>query len=338
MDNRLEGLTKFYQKAISSPLKGCCNVSEEAAKQIEREDLALRVAEAPQLAQGLASDARMVGLVLPLPIPDSSVDVLDPTLSADPGSSLAQELSWQSAMAELLALVRLEGQAAAELPTAGAGAANALEMLLANSTPELGLESGEQPAPAQSNGLRPVTPGFVETAFGNADDSALSLQDKDLFGLQSEATGPDYRSAGLGADAVRGLDIDLFGAEEGATLTSISKANVPIVDPGTIVPIDGGAGSAASISNSGTEPLENSAPGLVTLDKGAAVMELDLNAALKNADDANNLTIQGDGDDKLVLVGDWFLVSEDPVKSVSVYAYTDSPVSVVADNVEVVLA
>jgi hypothetical protein len=321
-------------------------VSEEAAKQIDREDLALRVAEAPQLAQGLAPDAKFVGLVLPLPLPESSVDALDSAIAANPLSqpllgSLAQELSWQSAMAELLALVRVEGIAAAAGPaTAGASAA-ALELLLVSSTSELGIEAGLQPDPTpHGTALKPETPGFVDAAFGNVDASVLSLQDKDLFGLESRPSGTEFRAAGLPFEGSEGLDFDLFGGRgPGQSLISISKIDNPIVDPGTLVPTNGGVGgTSASISNSGSPSLENGILGYIALDKGAATMKLDLDAALKNVDDANSLTVRGDGDDQLVLVGDWVLVSEDPVKSVSVYAYADQPVSVVADNVEVVLA
>jgi hypothetical protein len=322
-------------------------VSEEAAKQIDREDLALRVAEAPQLAQGLASDAKIIGLVLPLPLPESSADALDPVLGANPPNqsllgSLAQELSWQSAMAELLALVRVEGMAAAGAAAAAAGSqASGLELLLAVSPSELGVEAGLHPeSQLHRVTLKPAPPTFVDGSFGDVDASVLSLQDKDLFGLESNPAGADDRAAGLlPVDTGEDLDIDLFGASISQGLTTLSRIDSSRADPGTNVPIDDDISTSASITNSGTEPLQQYASGLITLDKGSAkTVKLDLNAALKNAGEDNSLTVRGDGDDTLTLVGDWFLVSQDPVNSVSVYAYADSPVSVVADNVEVVLA
>ena len=324
-------------------------MSEEAAKQIDREALALRVAEAPQLVQGLASDAKIIGLVLP--IPDQSVETLDPTLGTNPGNgpllhSLSLELSWQSAMAELLTLVRLEGLAEADAPATMAGGANALELLLASSTAELAASDSDQPAPPeQANALRPTTPDFVDAAFGDLAPSVLSLQDRDLFGLESAPQHADDRADLLGVESGQSLDIDLFGGSQGTTtgLTSISKTNNPAAatTSGVLEPTgtdDGGGAAAAGISPGGTPGNAIFIPGFVKLGSGAMEVLIDQQIALENADAANNLSVFGDGDDIVELVGDWVLVSEDPVKSVSVYAYTDASVSVVAHNVEVVLA
>ncbi|HKY95364.1 MAG TPA: hypothetical protein VJL84_08660 [Kiloniellales bacterium] len=333
-------------------------MSEEAARQIDRADLALRVAEAPQLAQGLASDPKIVGLVLPLLLPEP-VDAAGPvgaTAAASPAhepfslSAVAHELSWQSAMAELLAMVRLEGAAAVDSAAAKAASANVYELLLASATAEdsapVAATEPQQAVEGQPEQHRSVatTPDFVDHAFGNIGVSVLSLQNKDLFGFELGKDAPSAQTADLDGAARQVIDYDLFGAEGAQGISSLSKAGNPIV-VGSVggEPIDPGDGEddpgTASIGNGASLPSGgNYLPGMVKLMQGQQNVTMDLDAVLARADASHSLLVRGDGDDKLNLVGDWFLVSEDPAKSVSVYAHNESSAMVTAEQVEVILA
>jgi hypothetical protein len=327
-------------------------VSEEAARQIDREDMALRIAEAPQLAQGLATDAKIVGLVLPLLPPDvaNATDAMGPTLAASPAhesfglAAVAHELSWQSAMAELLSLVRIEGAAAIDSAAAKAASANAIELLLASATSEdpAGAAAAAEPQrpaerqPEHDDGFRPSMPVFVDTAFGNLGVSVLSLQNKDLFGFDAIKEASPAQTADLDGAARPVIDYDLFGSEGAQGLAGITKVNVPIVVGGIGGgdPVDGpGAASIGGIPDNG-----KTLAGLLKLDAGEQNITMDLKAVLGKADDTQSLVVRGDGDDHLKLVGDWVLVSENTEKSVSVYAHSDSGTTVTADHVEVVLA
>jgi len=307
-------------------------VSDEAAKNIEREDSSLRVAEAPQLAQGLAADAAAVGFALP---------PLQPEVGAGEAFSLAtlaHELSWQSAMAELLSLVRLEGLAAVHAAAAQSAPLPALGLLLAPSSVDQAARAVEPQAverQAEPEG-RTAAPGFVDSGFGNPGVSVLSLQNKDLFGAEDLTLAEPTLAADFDPVGRPVIDYDLFGSQDGGILTSVSKIDNPIVGTGALLPTgleQGGSGViGAAAGNDG--PM----PGFIKLAEGRNDVTLSLEGVLKSADESHSLLIRGDGDDNLKLVGDWVLVSEDPANSVSVYAHADSGATVTADHVEVILA
>ena len=329
-------------------------MSEEAARQIDREDLALRVAEAPQLAQALAPDESVAGFVLPL-LPTAVADAVTSSLAAPAHeafslAAVAHELSWQSAMAELLSLVRLEGAVAIDSAAAKAASANAIELLLASATgddPGIALVAHPQPQPAarapdQHDGLHGGPPDFTDSSFGNLGVSVLSLQNKDLFGFDGVKEQAAAQTADFLGDSRPVIDYDLFGADGGQGIASAAPHD-PIVVGGvgsSSVPIDtedpGNGG--AIIGGAGDPDTGKVLAGLLKLDAGQQNITLDLKGVLDKADDSNSLVVRGDGDDRLKLVGDWMLVSETPEKSVAVYAHHDSGTTVTADHVEVVLA
>lgn len=314
--------------------------------------MALRVAEAPQLAQGLASDAKTVGLVLPL-LPPGAIDAADmaPTLAAGPAhesfslAAVANELSFQSAMAELLSMVRLEGAAAVDSAAMQAASANAAELLLASANGEDGASvsapqpqhaSQEQPPQPEADGLRSATPVFVDAAFGNIGLTVLSLQNKDLFGFDGIKEAFPPQTAGLDSEPRAVIDYDLFGSDgaNGSVAASISKIGDPAgIGGGTTIPIDSGTASIGGNPDNG-----KTLAGIMKLAVGEQSITLDLQGVLAKADDAHNLVVRGDGDDHLKLVGDWVLVSENAEENVSVYAHSDSGTTVTAEHVEVVLA
>jgi hypothetical protein len=312
--------------------------------------MALRVAEAPQLAQGLAADAKIVGLVLPLLPPEAAnaTDAMGPTLAASPAhesfslAAVAHELSWQTAMAELLSLVRLEGVAAVDSAAAQAATANAIEMLLASAIGEdpAGATAAAEPRPAErqpehDDGFRPSTPAFVDAAFGDSIGvSVLSLQNKDLFGFDAIKEAPSAQAAGLDGGTRQVIDYDLFGLEGAQVSAGLTKVNVPIVVGGV-----GGGGDPIDPAGIGGNPDNGKIlAGLLKLDAGQQNITMDLKAVLAKADDTQSLVVRGDGDDHLKLVGDWMLVSENTDKSVSVFAHSDTGTTVTADHVEVILA
>jgi len=324
-------------------------VSEEAARQIEREDLSLRVAEAPQLAQGLASESKVVGLVLPLLPAEVSAEALGATLGATLAaganeafslSALAHELSWQTAMAELLAMVRLEGVAAVDAAAAQAASAHALELLLAASTEEaaplLRSEPPTNESTSEQANLRSAA-AFVDTPFGDAGVSVLSLQNKDLFGFEVEKPAPPALAAEFDQGSRQGIDFDLFGTEGGTAVISLSK-NDPGAGSGGLTPLEHGSGSAGGAVIGGIAGNGDPPQGVIKLAEGPNNVTMDLDAVLQNANGSDSLLVRGDGDDKLKLIGDWFLVSEDPTKSMAVYAHSDSNATVTADHIEVILA
>src|SRR5690606_37325559 len=123
----------------------------------------------------------------------------------------------------------------------------------------------------------------------------------------------------------------------GTAVISVSKN-----DPGDaagVTPLEqGGVGSGGGPAIGGIVGNGDPVPGFIKLAEGPNNVTMDLKTVLQNADGSSSLLVRGDGDDKLKLVGDWFLVSEDPGKSVAVYAHNDSHATVTADHLEVILA